>query len=80
MRVSFNLVFPPMPHVPPPKTGFIDSLSRVKIHGGQRWTNASRDRYYEWDALHGEWEVYNRHGKHLGSADANTGSLIKPAV
>jgi hypothetical protein len=33
-----------------------------------------------WDGLHGEVEVYNRRGKHLGVADAISGELIKPAI
>ena len=35
---------------------------------------------FEWDELHGEIEVYNKRGRHLGALDAVTGSLIKPAV
>jgi hypothetical protein len=51
------------------------------VRGGQkRWRSADGERIYTWDALHGEIEVFNRRGFHLGSLDAVTGSLIKEAV
>jgi hypothetical protein len=34
---------------------------------------------FTWDSLHGEIEVYNGRGKHLGVMDAN-GKVIKTAV
>ncbi len=37
-------------------------------------------RLYEWDYTHGDVEVYNYRGQHLGSADPDTGQMIKPAV
>jgi hypothetical protein len=38
------------------------------------------ERIYTWDALHGEIEVFNKRGFHLGGLDAVIGSLIKEAV
>jgi hypothetical protein len=38
------------------------------------------ERLYEWDYTHGDVEVYNSQGKHLGSADPETGQMIKPPV
>ncbi|MGQ9005590.1 colicin E3/pyocin S6 family cytotoxin [Bacillus subtilis] len=35
---------------------------------------------YTWDSLHGEVEVFNKRGFHLGSADPKTGAFIKSAV
>jgi hypothetical protein len=35
---------------------------------------------YTWDEVHGEIEVYNARGKHLGVLDPITGALIKDAV
>jgi hypothetical protein len=35
---------------------------------------------YTWDALHGEVEVFNARGKHLGVIDAKSGDWIKVAV
>ena len=34
---------------------------------------------YTWDVLHGEIEIFNLRGRHLGVADPMTGDLIKPA-
>ena len=62
-----------------PEDGFVLELQRVPRSGVTRWQNAKGTRYYEWDFLHGEWEVYDRKGYHLGAADAETGKLIKPA-
>jgi hypothetical protein len=48
--------------------------------GRRRYRDREVKRIYEWDSLHGEWEVYNTRGRHLGVADAVTGELIKDAV
>ena len=37
-------------------------------------------RYYSWDNLHNEIEVFDRLGKHLGVMDPTTGKMIKGAV
>jgi hypothetical protein len=37
-------------------------------------------RYYTWDYLHSEIEVFDRRGKHLGAIGALTGEFIKSAV
>jgi hypothetical protein len=37
-------------------------------------------RYFQWDLTHGEIEVYDRRGKHLGSMDPTTGLMTKPKV
>lgn len=37
-------------------------------------------RYYEWDNLHNEIEVFNKQGRHLGAMDPTTGEMIKDAV
>jgi hypothetical protein len=37
-------------------------------------------RYYTWDHTHGDLEVYDGRGRHLGSADPQTGAMTKPAV
>ncbi len=63
---------------PVPKTGFITGLQHVKREGGRRWTDG--ENFFEWDSLHGEFEMYNKRGKHLGVCDEQTGAIIKPAV
>jgi len=50
------------------------------IAGKQVWISPDGDRLYTWDSLHGEIEVFDRHGYHLGSLDALIGTFIKPAV
>jgi hypothetical protein len=62
-----------------PSSGFIKDLEYLGTPAGRR-RYRSRDRIYEWDSLHGELEVYNNRGRHLGAADAETGEMIKPAV
>ncbi|SAK99059.1 Cytotoxic [Caballeronia glebae] len=37
-------------------------------------------RYYEWDYTHNDIEVYDKRGRHIGSADPVTGELYKSAV
>lgn len=37
-------------------------------------------RFYSWDNLHNEIEVFDRLGKHLGVMDPTTGEMIKSAV
>jgi hypothetical protein len=50
------------------------------VHGALRWRSADGKRLFTWDALHGEIEVFNRRGDHLGAADAQTGAYIKDPV
>jgi len=42
--------------------------------------NGSEKRFYQWDYTHGDVEVYNGRGQHLGSADPETGAMTKPPV
>jgi len=67
-------------YTPAPKDlkGFPDS-KRVPNKGRARWKNKD-GRILEWDSQHGDVEVYNKQGKHQGSADPNTGEMIKPPV
>lgn len=48
------------------------------IYGDKRWKSSDGKRLYTWDWFHGEIEVYNKRGKHLGAYDCN-GKLIKEA-
>jgi hypothetical protein len=50
-------------------------------HSGEhRWRDLDKKRIYTWDSLHGEVEVFNKRGKHLGSIDPKTGILLKGPV
>ncbi len=70
-------------HKPPTTeqiTAFPD-LKKVKdknpVQGGgglrKRWTDAKGKRIYEWDSRHGELEMYQSDGAHLGAFDPYTG-------
>lgn len=61
-----------------PKPCFLDGC---EVIGDKKvWTNKERTRFFTWDSLHGEIEVFDKQGKHLGVLDALTGKLIKDAV
>jgi hypothetical protein len=49
-------------------------------NGQKVWQSSDGKRLYTWDSLHGEIEVFNRRGKHLGVVHAITGALVKDAV
>ena len=54
-----------------------------KPHRGNIKTNGepgSKRRYYRWDYTHGDIEVFDRKGRHLGSMDPATGIMTKPPV
>jgi RHS repeat-associated protein len=56
---------------------------KLKPFRGKTKTNGEsggKRRYYEKDRTHGDLEVYDSNGRHLGSADPNTGVMIKPPV
>ena len=50
------------------------------IYGEQRWRSQDRKRIYTWDSLHGEIEVFNNRGHHLGVLEQIDGRLIKSAI
>lgn len=50
----------------------------LKPHKGK--TKTDGDKLYEKDYTHKDMEVYDKRGNHLGSADMNTGEMIKPPV
>jgi hypothetical protein len=67
--------------IPIPNPSFLDQCIRLKtINGERRWGNTSNDRIYTWDSLHGEIEVYNARGVHIGVIDALKGLPVKAAV
>ena len=65
--------------VKPKKGEFLKKLSRAKSKGNRtRWKD-EKGKIYEWDSQHGELEVYNSRGKHIGVRDPETGKWIKSA-
>lgn len=66
--------------VPIPSPCFLDDCESLgAFNGEKRWRSPDGKRLYTWDSLHGEIEVYNARGRHLGAIDAVTGELLKPA-
>ena len=63
-----------------PRPSILDDQEYFGVRGGRKvWRSRDRERYYTWDGLHGEVEVFNKRGLHLGALDPRTGQLIKPA-
>jgi hypothetical protein len=66
---------------PRPKPCYLDNFKVWRTVGGQKvWRNDNGSRFYTWDALHGEIEVFTVRGHHLGALDAVSGELTKQAV
>lgn len=63
-----------------PDPCYLDDLERLSRNGPPRWRSPDGKRLYEWDDLHGEIEVYNKQGRHLGALDPVSGEFIKGPV
>ena len=64
-----------------PEPSVLDDFEAIgAVNGVKRWRSDRGNRLYTWDTLHGEVEVFNKRGKHLGALDPNTGEWIKLAV
>lgn len=67
-----------MTYIPRPRPCFLDTLQKYKVVGDTQIYRLN-DKYYTWDSLHGEIEVFNKRGHHLMVLDAD-GRKIKEAV
>jgi hypothetical protein len=66
---------------PVPKPSVLDRCRVVGIERGRKiYKDDEEQIFYTWDSLHGELEVFNRRGRHIGAASPETGRIIKPAV
>ncbi|MGH8011314.1 MAG: colicin E3/pyocin S6 family cytotoxin [Candidatus Binataceae bacterium] len=66
---------------PIPKPSILDDFEFLgAINGERRWCSNDGKRLYTWDSLHGELEVFNARGKHLGAMNPVTGEMTKTAV
>nr|WP_322624987.1 colicin E3/pyocin S6 family cytotoxin [uncultured Flavobacterium sp.] len=66
--------------VPIPNPCFLDDCEPLGAFNGQRrWRSSDYKRLYTWDSFHGEIEIFNRRGKHLGVLDPQ-GKFIKDAI
>lgn len=66
-----------MSYIPKPKPCYLDQFDFYKVIGGRKVYRSDR-LFYSWDELHGEIEVFDLRGYHLGALDAVTGEQIKP--
>ena len=65
---------------PIPEDCILHKCKSLGARGGKkRWLSEDEKRIYTWDSLHGEIEVYNLRGLHLGVIDCD-GDLTKEAV
>ena len=70
-----------MPYKPIPSGSILDSKEYYGVRSGRKvWASKDRSRFYTWDRQHGEVEVFDRQGYHLGSLDPMTGVKMKDAV
>jgi Cytotoxic len=70
-----------LPGKPKPSPSILDDCEDLGFVSGQRrWRSKDGTRLYTWDSLHGEIEVFNRRGKHLGVVDPVRGLQTKDAV
>ena len=66
---------------PIPRPSILDGFEPLGfIAGERRWRSHDGLRLYTWDAHHGEVEVYDRRGRHLGAIDPIAGAVLKDAV
>lgn len=66
--------------IPIPKPSFLDDCESVgAVDGQKRWKSKDLNRIYTWDSLHGEIEVFNKRGLHLGALYPN-GDFKKVAI
>jgi Cytotoxic len=66
---------------PIPKPSILDDFECLgAINGEKRWRSHGGKRLYTWDALHGETEVFDKNGWHLGALDPIKGTWVKTAV
>lgn len=66
---------------PIPRPSILDDFEPLGfVHGSRRWRSRDGARLYTWDALHGEVEVFNARGQHLGAIDPTSGVVLKQAV
>lgn len=67
--------------LPIPKPSILDSCIVVGIDGGRKvYKDVVENVFYTWDSLHGELEVFNKSGQHLGASCPKTGIMTKPPV
>ena len=67
-----------MPYIPRPKPCFLDGMVKAFVDGNTQIYKMN-DKYYSWDKLHGEIEVFNKRGYHIMVLDPNGNPTKKTA-
>lgn len=65
-----------MPYKVKPNPCILDNFEFFRVIEGRK-VYRHNNFFYSWDELHGEVEVFNRQGWHLGALDAVTGEKTK---
>lgn len=65
-------------YIPKPTPCVLDTMVKYRICNG-RQVYKHNDKFYSWDELHGEIEVFNKRGWHIMVLDAQ-GNFLKDAV
>ena len=53
---------------PIPRPSYLDECESLgAVNGAKRWRSLDKERIYTWDSLHGEIEVFNKRGYHMGA-------------
>lgn len=80
-RLSSCLGGKRLSYVPLSSPNFAERLTSLgTLNGRKRWRDDQTKPIFEYDSQHGELEVYNQRGRHLGVADVRSGEIIKPAI
>ena len=74
-------------YVPPPEDDVLPAFPNAERVRAKTWFAGGKRRRWkdgkyiiEWDYRHGNVELYDLSGRHLGEYDPNTGEQVKPAV
>lgn len=64
-----------------PDPCYLDECESLGARNGvKRWRHPNGKRLFTWDSLHGEIEVFNLRGEHVGVAHPVTGAITGEAV
>jgi hypothetical protein len=58
----------------------LDDFEFLGAYDGERRWRDGDGHLYTWDGVHGEVEVFNRRGRHLGALDPLSGKKLKNAI
>ena len=62
------------------QSNFFKNLTSVGVRSGKSTYKDNNDYYYQWDSLHGEWQMYNKRGRHIGVLNDTGTQKTKEAV